>query len=236
MMGRVGPSPTLALASLKISAVLGHRGHRGAARAHEVESHFGDRLEARLAHQGPVDVLPQGRRPRPGPGRRPGDLVVRPLVGEVLLPERQPENVDALLEALTGLVLVDAQVPVLARRAATTDADVDPATLEHVVEHRELLGDTQRVVPWQHDDARAHFEPFGPPRHVVEDRPRDCSSCGTASRGAPPGTRRRTRAAPADRRCRCCPRRPARPVWSATRSTRARRCGASPRPGNRETG
>ena len=95
-----------------------------------------------------------------------------PLVREVLLPERQPQNVDALLESLAGLVLVDAQVAVLARRAAAPDTDVDPTATQHVVEHAELFGDPERVVPRKDDDAHTHFESLGPPRHVIEDRER----------------------------------------------------------------
>ncbi len=126
----------------------------------------GDRLRA-----APCDVEVVDQRLRvsgAGPDREVGAL--RPhlhvghledvaLEGEALVADQALDDVDRLFEELPGLVHVGADATVLAASGAPAEpADELPVVAHHVLQHHDLLGHPDRVVPGQHDDHRAQVD------------------------------------------------------------------------------
>ena len=70
--------------------------------------------------------------------------------------ERAEQHLRRLDEDLAALVHVDAEAFELDATEAAAEPEHD-ATVRDVVEHRHLLGNAQRVVPWQHHHHRASW-------------------------------------------------------------------------------
>jgi hypothetical protein len=74
-------------------------------------------------------------------------------VGERLGGQARQDDLERLLVARAALVLSDAEEAGLQRRDAAPDAHAEPAPA-HLVEHRDLLDQPQRVIQRQHEDHR----------------------------------------------------------------------------------
>ena len=71
------------------------------------------------------------------------------------------QDLQRLQEAAPRLAHRDAEAVELALAGAAAEADRELAPLQHVVEHRDLLADRDRVVPGQHDDHGAEVDALG---------------------------------------------------------------------------
>src|ERR1019366_10122039 len=68
--------------------------------------------------------------------------------------ERVYDQLGILDEEIAGLILIDAETVVFDARQSAAHPENHPADGE-MIEHRDLLGDANRIVPWQHDHPRA---------------------------------------------------------------------------------
>ena len=75
------------------------------------------------------------------------------------------DHLRRLDEAVAAVLLVDAEALELDAPETAADAE-DEATVRHVVEHDDLLGDAHRVVPGQHDHHRAELDAVRAPGEV----------------------------------------------------------------------
>ena len=87
-------------------------------------------------------------------------------VRETLLGESQLDDLDGLVEPFTPVVVRHVQGLVLERGDPSSDAEELAAIGGDVVEKRHLLGDPQRMMPRQNDDARAEVDAAGPTGNV----------------------------------------------------------------------
>ena len=152
----------------------------------------------------------------PDGGRR--DLEHLPVEGEALGAVGRPDGVDDVVEVGVRLLDRDAERGVLVRRHAAPDAEVEAATLEEDVEHRQLAGQADRVPP------RAPR----PPR--CRGRPATCappSTPGTATGWAASSRRSRSARWPRSSRSRAA--RPARRGAASRPCGRGRGCRADAR-------
>ena len=98
---------------------------------------------------------------RTRPDRRLGDVVELAVVREPLLGQRLAHDLERLGEAVARLVHRAAVGIELALGGAAPEAERQTAALQQVVEHADLLGDHDRVVPGQHDHHRAEVDAAG---------------------------------------------------------------------------
>src|SRR5713226_2485649 len=89
-----------------------------------------------------------------------GNLEKFTVVREALLAERHDNDFRRLDETRSRLVHRNAKALILDGRGAAAKAEDAAPAREHI-EHRDLLGDTDRVVPWQDDDGGAECHILG---------------------------------------------------------------------------
>src|SRR5438552_11284212 len=106
-------------------------------------------------------------RDRPRPDRGARDLEELAVMFEAVVGQRLDNDVRRLDKARPRLAHRDAEPLIFdARRAAPEAEQATPAAQD--VQERDLLGDPDRVVPWQHDDGGTEADAAGAPGEIVQ--------------------------------------------------------------------
>src|SRR5262249_52059387 len=106
-----------------------------------------------------------GMRDRPRPDRGARDLVEFALPLELRFAQCLPDQLRRLGKTWASLAHWDSEAFVLDARGPPTKAEQAASTAENV-EQRDLFGNTDRVVPRQHDDRSPERDALGAPGKI----------------------------------------------------------------------
>ena len=84
-------------------------------------------------------------------------------------PEEIADDLNALVEAAAGLVLVDVHARELTAAETAAHTEDEPSATQERSKHDGVFGDLDGIVPGEDDDHRAEIDVLGNPRQIGED-------------------------------------------------------------------